>query len=66
MKTRISLTKKQLNKLIGREWFKNKNLHLATTLNINEIPNIFAFLDDYEIPYTTNYFKVILFINMKN
>jgi hypothetical protein len=38
----------------GREWFTHKNLHLATSLIINAIPNMFSYLDDPAIPYTTN------------
>jgi hypothetical protein len=35
-------------------WYTHKNLHLATALIINAIPNMFCYLDDNEIPYTTN------------
>lgn len=48
------INEKTINELSGREWFKHKNLHLATTLIINAIPNMFAYLEDSEIPYTTN------------
>jgi transposase-like protein len=38
----------------GRLWYTHKNLHAATTLLLNAIPNLFAYLDDPEIPNTTN------------
>jgi AraC-like DNA-binding protein len=44
-----------------RYWYKHKNLHAAYTLIIKAIPNMFHYLDDNEIPNTTNrlenYFK---------
>lgn len=42
------------NEETKREWFTHKNLHLATTHIINAIPNMFAYLDDPEIPYSSN------------
>ena len=37
-----------------RWWYTHKNLHLATTHIIKAIPNMFCYLNDPEIPYTTN------------
>lgn len=37
-----------------RFWYTHKKLHLATSLIIKAIPNMFYYLDDPEIPYTTN------------
>jgi hypothetical protein len=38
----------------GRYWYTHKNLHAAFSLIENAIPNMFNYLDDNEIPYTTN------------
>lgn len=50
-----------LNVESGRYWYKHKNLHAAYQLIIKAIPNMFWYLDDPEIPNTTNrlesYFK---------
>ncbi len=50
-----------LNAETGRYWYKHKNLHAAYTLIVKAIPNMFQYLDDKEIPNTTNrlenYFK---------
>lgn len=50
-----------LNTDSGRYWYKHKNLHAAHQLIVKAIPNMFCYLDDPEIPYTTNrlesYFK---------
>ena len=50
-----------LNADSGRYWYKHKNLHAAYHLIIKAIPNMFWYLDDPEIPNTTNrlesYFK---------
>lgn len=37
-----------------RYWYTHKNLHGAFILLKKAIPNMFAYLDDPEIPYTTN------------
>jgi len=37
-----------------RYWYTHKNLHAAFTLVRKAIPNMFHYLDDPEIPYTTN------------
>lgn len=38
----------------SRYWYTHKNLHAACNLIIKAIPNMFNYLDDPEIPYTTN------------
>lgn len=43
-----------VNEATGRAWFTHKNLHLATSLIINAIPNAFNYLDNPSIPNTTN------------
>lgn len=48
------INEKTFNQDSKRFWFTHKNLHLATTLIIKAIPNMFCFLDDNEIPYCTN------------
>lgn len=48
------IEEKSINLDTGFMWNKHKNLHLATVLLINAIPNMFAYLQDPEIPYTTN------------
>lgn len=48
------INEKSVNELTGRDWFAHKNLHLATFLIINAIPNMFAYLEYPEIPHTTN------------
>ncbi len=37
-----------------RYWYTHSKLHAACSLIINAIPNMFSYLDDTEIPYTTN------------
>ena len=50
-----------LNVESGRYWYKHKKLHAAYQLIIKAIPNMFWYLNDPEIPNTTNrlesYFK---------
>lgn len=55
------LNEQTVNIETGRYWFTHKNLHQAYTLIYSAIPNMFHYLDDPQIPYTTNrlesYFK---------
>ncbi len=37
-----------------RYWYTHKNLHAAYTLILKAIPNMFHYLNDDQIPYTTN------------
>lgn len=50
-----------LNEESGRYWYKHKNLHAAYQLLVRAIPHMFGYLDDPQIPNTTNrlesYFK---------
>jgi transposase-like protein len=50
----LFLEEKSYNEVSGRWWYKHKNLHLACSHLINAIPNMFCFLNDPEIPYSTN------------
>jgi transposase-like protein len=42
------------NPVSGRYWYKHKKIHAAYQLILNAIPNMFYFLDDPQIPYSTN------------
>lgn len=37
-----------------RYWYTHAKLHAACSLIVNAIPDMFSYLDDVEIPYTTN------------
>jgi hypothetical protein len=43
-----------LNPETGMSWYKHKKLHLATSHIINAIPHLFCYLNDAEIPKTSN------------
>jgi hypothetical protein len=53
-KNEVYINEQTYNPESKRYWNTHKGLHLSTTLIINAIPNMFAYLDDPEIPYTTN------------
>lgn len=53
-KNEVYINEKTFNIESRRFWYKHKGLHLSTSLIINAIPNMFCYLDDSEIPYTTN------------
>lgn len=53
-KNKDFVNEKTINQSGARWWYKHKNLHLATTHLINAIPNLFCYLNDPEIPYTSN------------
>jgi hypothetical protein len=53
-KHRSFLEEKSFNEQSGRWWYTHKNLHLASSHLINAIPNMFCYLNDASIPYTTN------------
>lgn len=38
----------------GRMWYTHKNLHSSCTHLINAIPHLFSYINDCEIPKTTN------------
>ena len=48
------INEKSLNPDTGKWWYTHKNLQRASTHLINAVPNLFAFLNDPEIPYSTN------------
>lgn len=43
-----------LNNNTGRMWYTHKHLHAACTHIINAIPHLFTYINDPEIPKTTN------------
>lgn len=48
------INEKSENIETGRMWFIHRKLHTACSLIINAIPNMFCYLNDDEIPNTTN------------
>lgn len=48
------INQQSINTETKRFWYTHKNLHAASSLLINAIPDMFHYLDDPEIPYTTN------------
>lgn len=48
------INQQTISETTGRFWYTHKNLHAAVSLLKNAIPNMFYYLDDAEIPYTTN------------
>jgi len=48
------INEKNRNEESGRWWYRHKNLRRATMLISNAIPNLFHFLDNPEIPNSTN------------
>ena len=55
------LLEESFNKLNNEYWYTHVGLHKAYTLLINALPNLFCYLNDTQIPSTTNrlesYFK---------
>jgi len=45
---------RSFNPLSGRYWYTHKSVHSAYRLVKNAAPNLFAYLDDAQIPSTTN------------
>lgn len=45
---------KSINDITGRSWYTHKNLHQAATHLINAIPYLFSYLNDEQIPKSTN------------
>lgn len=60
-KNKDILIEESLNPLTGKYWFTHKGLHQAYTLIYQAIPQLFTYLNDPQIPSTTNrlesYFK---------
>lgn len=48
------IDEKTFNPSTGRYWYKHKMLHQTASLIIKAIPDMFHYLDDPQIPYTTN------------
>jgi hypothetical protein len=53
-RSKIYINEKAFNPATGRFWYRHKMLHQTTSLIIKAIPDMFYYLDDPEIPYTTN------------
>lgn len=53
-KYRDILLEESFNPATNKYWFTHKGLHRAYTLIYNAIPNLFTYLNDSQIPYTTN------------
>jgi len=48
------INEKASSQRTGRWWYKHKNLKRATTLISNAVPNLFYYLDNDQIPKSTN------------
>jgi len=48
------LMEETVNPLTGKFWYTHKDLHAAWSLIQNALPNMFAYLQDDQIPATTN------------
>ncbi len=48
------INERTINIETKRWWYTHKNLHLAATHLIQAIPNMFCYLNDPQIPYSTN------------
>lgn len=48
------INEQTINELSGRMWYKHKNLRASCSHIINAIPHLFAYINDPEIPKTTN------------
>jgi hypothetical protein len=48
------INEKSFNLSTGRYWYKHKMLHQTASLIIKAIPDMFHYLDNSQIPYTTN------------
>jgi len=53
-RSKIYINEKAFNPDTGRYWYRHKMLRQTTSLIIKAIPNMFHYLDDPQIPYTTN------------
>ena len=50
----LYMNEKTINHQTGRYWYTHKALRRTATLIIKAIPDMFHYLDDPQIPYTTN------------
>ena len=48
------INQKSVNEKTGAWWYTHKHLHQAATHLINAIPNLFSYLNDEQIPSSTN------------
>ncbi len=48
------MLEESINQTTMKAWYTNKGLHQAYTLLFNALPNLFCYLNDIEIPKTTN------------
>lgn len=48
------INQKSINEATRRSWYTHKHLHQATTHLINAIPHLFSYLNDEQIPKSTN------------
>ncbi len=48
------INQKSVNEKTGRSWYTHKHLHQAATHLINAIPHLFSYLNDEQIPKSTN------------
>lgn len=48
------INQKSINDITGRSWYTHKHLHQAATHLINAIPHLFCYLNDEQIPKSTN------------
>jgi hypothetical protein len=48
------LLEESINPITGKYWYTHKDLHAAWSLIANALPHMFAYLQDHEIPATTN------------
>jgi hypothetical protein len=50
----VFIHQKSFNQKTGRTWYTHKHLHKAATHLINAIPHLFSYLNDEQIPKSTN------------
>lgn len=48
------INQKSVNDITGRSWYTHKHLHQAATHLINAVPHLFTYLNDGQIPKSTN------------
>jgi len=53
-RSKVYINEKAFNPDTGRYWYRHKMLRQTASLIIRAIPNMFHYLDDPQIPYTTN------------
>ena len=53
-RSKVYVNEKAFNPDTGRYWYRHKMLRQTTSLIIKAIPNMFHYLDEPQIPYTTN------------